>query len=339
MTKSFGVIGLGRMGFRTVLAGRAAGLELTKILDSSDSPWGVSQEPKLASTMVNSLNAFLAEPPDIVSISTTADSHAELFRALAAAGVKAILVEKPVACSVDDGLEMARIAEEYGIKAVVNHNHRCWNVLQRIRAFDGTPQFGRMQSFIITQGAGGLGNLGTHYFDLANWMFSDTPQYVAAVGTTPEAPNPRGEQFKDVGGAVLVGYSEQRRLMLEIGDDIGVIGGYEIRFERGRVLMPFTSEPPKVYVRRPDAQDLPKHFYGAALDELPWEGFVPGDVVANTREVFFDLVKGRNDGGATLTEATAALEVMIAARKAIETRTGVVLPLGAADRRKIYSLA
>ncbi len=339
MTKSFGVIGLGRMGYRTVLAGRAAGLELSKVLDSSDAPWGVTQDASLAMVLVNSLDAFLENPADIVAISTTADSHADLFRVVAEAGVKAVLVEKPIACSVADGLDMVRIAEENGIHAIVNHNHRCWSVLRTIRAFDGSPEFGKLRSFVITQGAGGLGNLGTHYFDLANWMFSDAPQYVAAVGTEPEAPNPRGEQFKDVGGAVLVGYSGRRRLMLEIGDDVGVIGGYEFRFEYGRVLMPFTSTAPKVYVRKPDGKDLPKHFYGSDLEERPWGNFERGDVVTHTRDVFLDLLNGGVEGGATLMEATGALETMIAARIAIEMRAGVDLPLAAADRSKVYPLA
>ncbi len=339
MTKSFGVIGLGRMGYRTVLAGRAAGLELATILDSSDTPWGVTQDASLASVLVSSLDEFLAGAPDVVAISTTADSHAELFRALANAGVKTVLVEKPIACSVADGLDMARIAQENGMNALVNHNHRCWSVLRTIRAFDGDPLFGKLRSFVITQGAGGLGNLGTHYFDLANWMFRNVPQYVAAIGTEPEAANPRGAQFKDIGGAVLVGYPDQRRLLLEIGDDVGVIGGYELRFERGRVLMPFTSAPPKVYVRKAETQEFPKHFYGAALEEIPWAEFVTGDVVTHTRDVFVDLLNRRCDGGATLADATAALEVMIAARKAIETGATVTLPLDAVDREKSYPLA
>ncbi len=339
MTKSFGVIGLGRMGYRTVLAGRAAGLELATVLDSSDEPWGVTQDATLVSVLVNSMDAFLANVPDIVAISTTADSHADLFRALVDAGVKMVLVEKPVACSVADGLEMVRIAKENSINALVNHNHRCWNVLRTIRQFDGNPQFGKLQSFVITQGAGGLGNLGTHYFDLANWMFSDTPLYVSAVGTQPESTNPRGPQFKDVGGAVLVSYPKQRRLLLEIGDDIGVIGGYEFRFERGRVLMPFTSEPPQVFVRKPETQDLPKHFYGAALQEIPWKDFVPGDVVNHTRDVFLDLLNDRSEGGASLIDATLALEVMIAARKAIETTSIIALPLSDVDRASVYPLA
>ena len=327
------------MGYRTVLAGRAVGLELGPILDSAENPWGLTQDASLATALVSDLDAFLAHAPDVVAISTTADSHGALFQAIAAAGIKAVLVEKPVACSVFEGMEMAKTAQNQGMRAVVNHNHRCWHVLKSIKSLDGDPRFGRLKSFVITQGAGGLGNLGTHYFDLSNWMFGDTPTSVAAIGTEPEAANPRGAQFKDIGGAVLASYSQNRRLLLEIGDDVGVIGGYEFRFERGRVLMPLTSEPPKVYARKSESQELPKHFYGAALEELPWEDYSPGDVIAQTSDVFKGLLSGQSGRGATLTEATAALEVMIAARLAIENRNVVSLPLDSAEREKVYELA
>lgn len=339
MANDFGVIGLGRMGYRTILAGRAVGLELAAVLDTAENPWGLSQDASLASSLVGTLNEFLARSPGIVAISTTADSHAPLFHALADAGITTVLMEKPIGCSVFEGLEMARIAKQKDMRVLVNHNHRSWKVLKSIRELDGDPRFGRLKSFIIAQGAGGLGNLGTHYFDLSNWMFGDTPETVAAVGTKPEASNPRGAQFNDIGGAVLVSYPDQRRLMLEIGDDIGVIGGYEFRFERGRVLMPFTSEPPRVYVRKAETRELPKHFYGAALEEVPWDDFAPADVVANTSAVFSDLLHGQVGSGATLTEATTALEVMVAARLAIERCSVIPLPLNSVDRKRTYELA
>jgi predicted dehydrogenase len=339
MTLRFAVIGLGRMGFRTIQAGRDAGLELAAVLDSAPMPWGLEQDPALAPLVVRDFDRLVAAAPNIVAVSTTADSHAALFRLIAKAGVKKVLMEKPVACSVADGLDMQRIAADQNMQVLVNHNHRCWSVLQTIRAFGRDSRFGSLRSFIITQGAGGLGNLGTHYFDLANWMFDATPISVSAIGTQPEAANPRGAQFQDIGGAVLAEYPGQRRLMLEIGDDVGVIGGYEFRFERGRVVMPHTSQPPQVYVRTVEAQNAPKHFYGSALQEIPWQGFVAGDVVKHTKEVFQDLVAGRQDCGASLKDATDALEVMIGARLSIETGTTATLPLTAAQRSKAYLLA
>jgi predicted dehydrogenase len=339
MTRTFGVIGLGRMGYRTVLAGRQTGLEVVGILDSAPEPWGIGQEAGLAQHLSDDLQAFLARKPDIVAVSTTADSHAPLLQAVLDSGVRRVLMEKPIACSVAEAEGMIAAAEEAGARVLVNHNHRAWDVLARIRALDGDARFGALRAFIITQGAGGLGNLGTHYFDLANWLFGITPQAVAGFGTHPEAANPRGAQFDDIGGTVVVSYPGQRRLMLEIGDDIGAIGGYEFRFERGRVLMPFVSEPPRLYARREDVRDHPKHFYGAPLEELSFGDFAPADVVQGTAGVFQDLIAGTKTAGATLTEATTALEVMIAARLSIETGQVMTLPLTAEHRSRHYAVA
>lgn len=339
MTTTFGVIGFGRMGYRTVLAGRQAGMSLSAILDSSAAPWGTTQDASLAPYLCTALQDFRSKKPDVVAISTTADSHAALFTALVEAGVKKILVEKPVACSVGDGVDMAALAQANTVQVVVNHNHRGWEPLGRIKSFDGDPRFGRLTSIIITQGAGGLGNLGTHYFDLANYVFGMDPEAVMGTGTQPEADNPRGAQFQDIGGAVIVRYPQQRRMILEIGDDTGVIGGYEFRFERGRVVMPFVSEAPQVYVRKPDAQGMPKHFYGAALEQIPFDDFTPGDVVAGTQKCLMDLLSGHVVHGASLEQATTALEVMVAARLSIERASVESLPLNREDRARRYALA
>ena len=339
MVKTFAVIGLGRMGYRTVLAGRAAGLELCSILDSAETPWGVTQDAELAPFVVSAFDDMIARGPDVVAISTTADSHYKLFNSLADAGIKTLLVEKPVACSVAHALAMAKRADQNTMQVLVNHNHRAWSVLHKIRAFDGDPRFGKLKSFTIVQGAGGIGNLGTHYFDLANWMFDANPTQVVAFGTQPEAANPRGAQFLDLGGTVMAAYPDKLRLVLEIGDDVGVIGGYEFRYEFGRVLMPFTSEPPRVFIRKPETREMPKHFYGAALEELPWDGFVSGDVVVHTTKVFEDLLTGNRSSGATLRDAAKALEMTAAARLSIERNTIMTLPLQGDDIDRVFSLA
>ena len=339
MTTTLGVIGFGRMGYRTALAGRMAGMEIVSILDSSLSPWGGEQDGALADLLVQSLDEFLGTRPDLVSISTTADSHAALFQAAAKSGIKNILVEKPVACSINDVLDMEVLAQQLGVHAVVNHHNRSWGELQKIRNLSGSERYGDLKSLIVTQGAGGFGNLGTHYFDMANWFFNSAPLKVSAFGTTPEAVNPRGQQFKDIGGCAIVQYSRNRRFILEIGDDVGVIGGYEFRFEYGRVVMPFVSEPPQAYRRKQDALDLPKHFYGAPLEFQNWEEFAPPDVVKHTKNALLDAKNGTFEHCVSLADARIALEVMVAARLAIENQAVILLPLRGDNVKRRYSLA
>ena len=43
--KTLGIIGLGRMGYRTILAARDQGLNLVSPMDIADEPRALSQEP------------------------------------------------------------------------------------------------------------------------------------------------------------------------------------------------------------------------------------------------------------------------------------------------------
>src|SRR5688500_5868171 len=68
---------------------------------------------------------MLAEQkPDIVHLVTNPNVRSEAVRACAENGVKAVIVEKPMAISLSDARETERIARESGIKVVVNTQRR-----------------------------------------------------------------------------------------------------------------------------------------------------------------------------------------------------------------------
>lgn len=328
------------MGSRLVAAARLAGLTPVAALDAAPVPYGVEAEPGLAPIVTATLPGFFSKRPAIVAIATTADSHIPLLEACLSAGISRVLVEKPVGCSVSECDRAIARATASGALVLVNHNNRCWQPLQAIRALDGSEQTGRLRAIIITQGAGGLGSLGTHYFDLANWLFGATPSSSIATVTRPEAPNPRGVRFDDVGGTVIATTADGRRLVLDIGDDTGVIGGYELRYERARLVMPFTGEPPRLYVRRADVRDRPKHFYGAPLVEVPVaDGFRPADIVAASATLLGELRDGILASGADLAAGRAALETMVAARLSAERGVAIALPLAGVDRERQFVLS
>lgn len=336
---TLGVIGLGRMGYRTVLAGRQVGLQPVALLDSLKTPWAITQEEGLSDLLRPTLDAFLSCSPEVVAISTTADSHAALFEALAEAGVRRILVEKPIACSVAAAEQMTALAERRDIRALVNHNSRNWCGFQRIRALRGSAEFGDLRAIVITQGAGGFGNLGTHYVDLANWMFDEVPEAVASFPTAPEAGNPRGEMFHDPGGVIVVRYPSNRRLILEMGDDVGVIGGFEFRFNFGRITIDAPAYNIRGFHRRLEDREKPKYLYGLPLNPWANEDLPSPDVVRQTGDALSDLAAGRQNAGATLAEGRIALETIVAARIAAQEGLLQRLPLPLEDRGCYLRLA
>jgi UDP-N-acetyl-2-amino-2-deoxyglucuronate dehydrogenase len=73
---------------------------------------------------VSTLEAALTSPDvEAAIISAPAHVHPELTHACAEHGVH-VLVEKPMALSLDEGLEMARVCEENGVVLMVGHEMR-----------------------------------------------------------------------------------------------------------------------------------------------------------------------------------------------------------------------
>ena len=62
--------------------------------------------------------------PDCLIIATTADSHCALTCLAAESGIKYILVEKPLAVSLEECDRMSSICDKYGAKLSVNHQMR-----------------------------------------------------------------------------------------------------------------------------------------------------------------------------------------------------------------------
>ena len=76
--------------------------------------------------------------------------------------------------------------------------------------------------------------MGIHFFDLFNRTFGRA-ETVYATLTEPKADNPRGAEFSDPGGTVVIGYSGGRRVIVDMGDDVGVPGRMDFIYQRGRV--------------------------------------------------------------------------------------------------------
>ncbi len=105
---------------------------------------------------------FEKEKPDLVQISTPPDARLAIFEAAAAAGVPAVLVEKPLAIQAEDYLAIrAFAANTPNIKIAINHQlqyHPCRQRLQQLVA-DGA--IGDLR-FIEASSGMNLAYQGTH---------------------------------------------------------------------------------------------------------------------------------------------------------------------------------
>lgn len=127
--------------------------------------------------------AMLAkEKPDIVSICTWPTLHKEMVCHAAAAGVRMIWCEKPMAVGIDEMDTMVRVCREQGVRLYVNHQRRYERHYQATRQMIDDGVLGRIERLEGWVGAGwDLMSWGTHWVDMHRFFMHDADvQWVVA---------------------------------------------------------------------------------------------------------------------------------------------------------------
>ena len=189
---------------------------LVAALDADLAPWAAGQSPRLKEIHTSDPDEFFSVPIDVLVVATPATSHMEYLAAGLEAGIRRFMVEKPVASRLADADTALERARQVGARVVVNHTRRYSERHRRLRHLAESGALGELRGISITTGAGGTATLGTHYFDLCNYLFGGGPRNVAAALTGDRDPNPRGTQFHDPGATALLLYSDERRASVEI---------------------------------------------------------------------------------------------------------------------------
>lgn len=309
------IIGAGRMGRRHIEACGRAGYDVVALVDAN--PEALEQAAIAAPSAMRCSTAdeALSGPElDVVAIATTTVSHCDLAVQAIRAGVKRVLVEKPLGRSLRECDEVVSIAQQMGARVAVNHPYRQMTHMRELIDLLRSPAFGGVSSMHIVGGNGGVAMLFAHFVDLFELSTGESVARVRAEFPRLISPNPRGPQYEDH-SAFIVAYTDSgRRLVVDIGGPStapqgagmlitasglhGIVefdmltGGYttRVRDERDRAL--------------PDTQ----YMYGSIRTVLPER---PIDIVDGTKNVLEALVA---DGEfCSLTEARHYVEVLVAA--------------------------
>lgn len=219
------VVGLGNMGMSHALAyTRIPGVEVvgvcTRHIDQVKLPEALAGAKKF-----KDFDTALAElRPDIVSINTLPDTHAEYAIKAMEAGAN-VFVEKPLADSVENAEKVVETARRTGKKLVVGYilrQHPSWVKFIEIARELGTPLVFRMN---LNQQSNGetwawhkrlmdsfppIVDCGVHYVDVMCQMTKAKPVRVQAMGAhlTPEV-------------------KEYNYGVLQVAFDDGSVGWYE----------------------------------------------------------------------------------------------------------------
>jgi hypothetical protein len=283
------VIGVGRMGRRHIAAARAAGFELAGVFDQSPEALATT----LAECKVNGEMAFsdagrmlAAERPDAVVISTTAPSHCEFVCAAAAAGVRYILCEKPMASSLEECDRMIAACRAAEAMLAVNH---------------------QLRSMVVTAGNFGLAMNGSHYFEAFRYLTDEPLEEISCLFDPNNVPNPRGAQYIDRSGQLRGTSASGARLIMELGADLG--HGIQVVYgcRNGQIVVDELAGLVRGIHRLPEYRDLPTTRYGMPAVEFNSK-IAQADVVRPTGDLWRAmLADGSYPDGASGRHAVAAL--------------------------------
>ena len=343
----YALIGCGRIATNHITAVKNNGLELVAVCDINPN----NMESLLAKHELNTdsnikrytdYKTMIEENKfDLISIATESGIHAEIAIYCIEHSIN-IIVEKPIAMSIEDADLIIEKAKEYNVKVSACHQNRFNLAVQETRKAIESDRFGRLSHGTIhvrwnrnkgyydqaswrgkwASDGGALMNQCIHGIDLLRWMLGD--EVVEVYGVTKQ-------QFHDYLEAEDLGVAILKFKNGAIGTVEGTVNVYPKNLEEtmylfgetGTVKIGGTStnnidvwqfeEAEEADQDKQDLKEATSNVYGNGHTSLFADVI---DAINNDREPSVDAVAGRN-----------ALEIVLAIYKSQKTGKPVQRPL------------
>lgn len=280
------------------------------------------------------------EDLDVVTIATESNLHAPIGIAAAKAG-KHVMVEKPMAMTLESADELIRTCKDAGVKLAVIHQNRFNKSVKLMHKALEEGRFGNLTHGQATvrwnrddnyyaqapwrgtklQDGGVLMNQSIHNIDLLQWTFGPVE---SVFGYTRTAM--RKIEMEDIGTAVIkfksgaLGIIEAASTIYpkNIEETLNVFG------ETGSVIIGGIAVNRIENWEFPGSEEEKKHIFASQENDPP-------DVYGfGHREVISDMIEAiRQDRSPAIPgeEGRKALEIILAIYKCQETKQPVVFPL------------
>lgn len=215
------IIGFGPHGKRIFeVVSRIEELEFSGVVDSNPASFnGVD----IGGQSFKSTHDFYVQvKPELVIIATNGPSHKALTLEAIDHGAKFVMVEKPMACSIEECMIMEASASASKVRLSVDQSRRHDPFYSWLKSQISEGSWGQLRTIYIQRPGIGLGCLGIHSFDLASFLVGTDPIEVTGWIDNPILRNPRGDQFIDPGGSVVINFSNQvKAFILQVEDGSG----------------------------------------------------------------------------------------------------------------------
>lgn len=172
-------------------------------------------------------------------------------------GLKRVIIEKPLASSWKEALAVVSACDESNLKVLSPFYNRFSShfIPDTFEKLDA----GRLLTINISGGALGIGCNGIHYIDLFNYLFKQTPLTIYSSLDLNSVMSPRGAQFKDHGGLIVLNYPKGRAT-LELCSQSSVGICMHLVFEYGRIVINDQLNPEWFWFNQPhELRDQPKY--------------------------------------------------------------------------------
>mgnify|MGYP000886498569 CR=1 FL=1 len=237
--------------------------------------WGIAPQHRYNTAVEMYEKANL----DVVSVTTHNLYHHGPVIEAAEAGIKVIMVEKPLAISVELGRKMVEACDRSGSRLITEHTRRFLPHFKKIKKMIDDGMIGEVRT-IDTTGARPLLHNGTHTVDYAFYWTDAAPKLVAGYLSDEPVADPGGGGMVMCEGGVVVFINciatrEESEGSTMIAGTKGRIHYNEIRglWEYG----PLVETPGKGYGASyiweqipdmPPEVSLDDYFYSAALESV-----------------------------------------------------------------------
>ncbi|MBT5531731.1 Gfo/Idh/MocA family oxidoreductase, partial [Candidatus Poribacteria bacterium] len=141
-------------------------------------------------TYVDYRDMIQEERPDIVSVTTRPDTHAEVAIFAAENGARAVYCEKPMCCSMEEADAIRAACEKHGVVLNLGSSRRYQEAFWRIREQVTEGVIGDVQ-LVVSYSSGGALWTHTHTTDILLFLAGD-PTVVSAQGAADLKPEERG---------------------------------------------------------------------------------------------------------------------------------------------------
>ena len=245
--------------------------------------------------------------PDLVSVCTPDETHAELIFSLLSAPhpPRGLLCEKPLATTGTEARREVALARAAGIRLGVNYFRRYLPNLRAVRDLLRSGELGGVQSVQGWYTKGVLHN-GTHGFDLIRYLLGEVVRVSGRPARDPDSADPGVDVTLELEGGALA-------RLISCDANKFTVFEMDLMMDKGRLELREAALVPRLFQARPSARfagytelaETPRDF-GESRDSLRHAVDDLADAVAAGR----DPICSGADGVAALAIAEAALESM-----------------------------